>query len=42
MARPGWWEWEVELTSHLQKRMEDRDFTDETLLVIVTAYPIVR
>ena len=25
---PDWWEWELEFTSHLEKRMEDRDFTE--------------
>lgn len=25
---PEWWEWEIEITSHLEKRMEDRDFTE--------------
>lgn len=25
---PDWWEWEIELTPHLQKRMEDRDFSE--------------
>lgn len=25
---PDWWEWELELSSHLLKRMEDRDFTE--------------
>jgi hypothetical protein len=28
MARPDWWDWELELTPHLEKRMEDRDFTE--------------
>ena len=23
-----WWEWELELTTHLENRMEDRDFTE--------------
>jgi hypothetical protein len=26
--RPDWWEWELELSPHLLKRMADRDFTD--------------
>ena len=26
--RPDWWEWELEFTSHLEKRMDDRDFTE--------------
>jgi len=25
---PDWWEWEVDLTPHLLKRMEDRNFTE--------------
>ena len=25
---PGWWEWELELSSHLFKRMASRDFTE--------------
>lgn len=25
---PDWWEWELEFTSHLEKRMEDRDCTE--------------
>jgi hypothetical protein len=28
---PSWWEWELELTPHLEKRMEDRDFTEVDL-----------
>ena len=28
MAWPEWWEWELELSSHLEQRMEDRDFTE--------------
>ncbi len=28
---PAWWEWEIELTPHLEKRMEDRDFTEVEL-----------
>jgi hypothetical protein len=31
MAWPAWWEWELELTPHLEKRMEDRDFTEVDL-----------
>ncbi len=27
MQWPDWWSWELELTPHLEKRMEDRDFT---------------
>ncbi len=25
---PTWWEWELELSSHLFKRMADRDFSE--------------
>jgi hypothetical protein len=28
---PAWWTWELELTPHLEKRMEDRDFTEVDL-----------
>ncbi len=28
MAFPEWWEWELELTPHVEKRMEDRGFTE--------------
>jgi hypothetical protein len=35
MERPTWWEWELELTPHLQKRMEDRDFTEVDLRVML-------
>ena len=31
MARPSWWDWELELTPHLEKRMGDRDFTEVDL-----------
>ena len=27
MPWPAWWEWKSEIPSHLEKRMEDRDFT---------------
>lgn len=25
---PDWWEWELELTPHLEERMTDRDFNE--------------
>ena len=25
---PEWWDWELELSSHLLKRMDDRDFNE--------------
>jgi hypothetical protein len=28
MGWPEWWTWELELTRHLEMRMEDRDFTE--------------
>jgi hypothetical protein len=28
---PAWWEWELELSSHLFKRMADRDFSEVEL-----------
>ncbi len=31
MAFPDWWDWELELTPHLEKRMEDRGFTEVEL-----------
>lgn len=31
MKPPDWWDWELDLTPHLEKRMEDRDFTEVDL-----------
>lgn len=31
MEWPEWWTWELELTPHLEKRMEDRSFTEVDL-----------
>lgn len=31
MAFPDWWLWELELTPHLEKRMEDRGFNEVDL-----------
>lgn len=31
MEWPAWWSWELEITPHLEKRMEDRDFTEVDL-----------
>lgn len=28
---PRWWDWELELSPHVEKRMEDRDFTEVDL-----------
>lgn len=31
MEWPEWWSWELEMTPHLEKRMEDRSFTEVDL-----------
>ena len=31
MSWPVWWEWELEFTSHLERRTEDRGFTEVDL-----------
>jgi hypothetical protein len=28
---PEWWAWDLELTPHVEKRMEDRDFSEVDL-----------
>ncbi|HEY7676634.1 MAG TPA: DUF4258 domain-containing protein, partial [Candidatus Methylomirabilis sp.] len=33
---PDWWEWGLEFTPHLEKRMEDRDFTEIELREMLT------
>ncbi len=33
--RPPWWDWEIELTPHIQKRMEDRDFSEVDLRTVL-------
>jgi hypothetical protein len=30
-SRPKWWQWDLELSPHLLKRMIDRDFTEADL-----------
>jgi hypothetical protein len=37
MDWPAWWGWELELTPHLEKRMEDRDFTEVDLRPMLDA-----
>lgn len=32
---PEWWEWELELSSHLLKRMLDRDFSEVDLRLMI-------
>jgi hypothetical protein len=34
---PSWWEWDLELSSHLFKRMADRDFTEVDVRRMVSA-----
>lgn len=31
MSWPPWWDWDLELTAHLERRMEDRSFTESDL-----------
>lgn len=41
MEWPLWWSWDLELTPHLEKRMEDRQFTEvdlRTMLHEATGY----
>lgn len=33
---PAWWEWELELSPHLLKRMEDRRFTEIDLRAMLS------
>ncbi len=38
---PEWWDWELELSPHLLKRMEDRQFNEvdlRTMLTRATSY----
>ena len=32
---PAWWNWELELTLHVLKRMEDRDFNEVDLRMML-------
>ena len=34
---PPWWDWELELTPHIEKRMEERGFTDVDLRAMLHA-----
>lgn len=36
-AWPQWWGWELELTPHLLKRMEDREFNEVDLRAMLQA-----
>ena len=31
MIRPDWWEWEIEISSHCLKRMQERGFNEAGL-----------
>ncbi len=31
MSWPAWWAWELEITPHVERRMEDRSFTEVEL-----------
>lgn len=33
--RPEWWDWELELSPHLLKRMQDRGFSEVDLRVMM-------
>ena len=35
MTFPDWWDWEPELTPHLEKRVEDRTFTEVDLRLML-------
>jgi len=35
MNGPEWWDWEVESTPHLEKRMLQRDFTEIDLRIML-------
>ena len=36
MSWPEWWEWEIELTSHLLRRMIDLGFSETDLRTMLT------
>ena len=37
MRWPPWWEWDLELTPHLEKRREDRGFNEVDLRAMLQA-----
>jgi Domain of unknown function (DUF4258) len=41
-AWPTWWEWELELSSHLFKRMADRDFNEIDVRQMLSAGSTLR
>jgi hypothetical protein len=42
MKHPDWWDWELELTPHIEKRMEDRGFTEVDLRAMVERATAIR
>ena len=36
---PDWWDWELELTPHLLKRMIDREFSEVDLRIMLANAP---
>jgi hypothetical protein len=39
MNWPEWWDWELEITSHIEKRMFQRDFTEIDLRTMLDRAP---
>ena len=33
---PDWWEWELEITDHVEKRMVERQFSETDLRIMFT------
>ncbi len=42
IERPEWWDWDLELSTHLLKRMEDRHFDETDLRVMFESAVDVR
>ncbi len=42
MRTPEWWDWDLELTPHLERRMEDRDFNEVDLRAMLHAAHAMR
>jgi hypothetical protein len=36
---PDWWEWELEISPHILKRMVDRSFSETDLRLMLEAAP---
>lgn len=41
-TRPAWWEWDLELSSHLYKRIADRDFNEVEVRRMLAAATTIR